>query len=69
MEGFPNIGSIYLLKAGDQNKGLLVTVIQNNINNNTTTLQIIGDCPSRSEKIVVHKYIVYGAKSIPIKEK
>lgn len=50
MKGYPSIGSLYLLPNKECNKTLLWAVIENNSNNNQSTLSVIEQCPEKGTK-------------------
>lgn len=53
MKGYPSIGSLYLLPNKECNKTLLWAVIENNSNNNQSTLSVIEECTEKGIKAKV----------------
>lgn len=59
MDGFPKIGAMYLLREINANKVLVWSVIENNMNDNTSTLMVIEQCLEKGRKIKVDAKWLY----------
>ena len=57
MKGYPHLGTLYLLRIQTSNSNgsnsLVWSVIENNSNNNTSTLMVVEDCSEKGEKATV----------------
>ncbi len=50
MEGYPILGSIYLLQENPTSERLVWLVVENNSNDGTSTLMVIEKCPEFGKK-------------------
>lgn len=53
MEGYPSMGTIYSLREQYGAKRLIWAVIENNLNDKTSTLVVVEDCPENGKKAKV----------------
>ena len=53
MEGFSHIGTLYSLREPKEDKSLLWAVIENNLNDKTSTLSVVEDCSENGKKVKV----------------
>lgn len=54
MQGYANIDTIYYLREEHIRKKLLFEVIENNRNDQTSTLMVTEDCPEKGMKVKVN---------------
>lgn len=59
MEGYARIGTLYFLKEPKGSKNLLWSVIENNSNEETTTLEVVEECPKKGMKVKVNARALY----------
>lgn len=54
MKGYAHIGTLYLLKEPKGDKNLVWAVIENNSNDETSTLVVVEECPKKGMKAKVN---------------
>ncbi len=59
MNGYASIGAIYLLREQNGTKNLLWAVIENNLNDKTSTLSVVEDCSEIGKKVKVDAKWLY----------
>lgn len=64
MKGYAHIGTLYLLKEPNENKNLVCSVIENNWNDKTSTLLVVGECSKKGMKAKVNAKWLYERESI-----
>lgn len=64
MQGYANIGTLYLLPDQNSTKILLWAVIENNLNDKTSTLSVVEDCPEKGMKAKIDAKWLYERESI-----
>lgn len=64
MEGYAIIGALYYLREQYSDRSLLWAVIENNSNDNTSTLVVVEDCPENGKKVKVAAKWLYEREPI-----
>jgi len=64
MDGYASIGAIYFLRERHSSKSLIWAVIENNSNDNTSTLLVVEDCPENGKKVKVDAKWLYEREPI-----
>ena len=59
MKGYASIGTIYSLREQHSDKILIWAVIENNSNDNTSTLVVVEDCPEIGKRVKVDAKWLY----------
>ncbi len=64
MNGYPSIGTTYLLRDPISDKILVWAVIENNLNDQTSTLLVVEACPENGKKAKVDAKKLYEREPI-----
>lgn len=64
MEGYATIGAIYSFRPQHSDKNLMWAVIENNSNDNTSTLLVVEKCPENGRKVKVDAKWLYDQEPI-----
>lgn len=64
MEGYAHIGTLYLLREPKGEKKLVWSVIENNSNDETSTLVVVEECSKKGMKAVVNAKWLYEREPI-----
>lgn len=64
MQGYASIGTIYSLREQHSDKSLIWAVIENNSNDNTSTLLVVEDCPENGKQVKVDAKWLYEREPI-----
>lgn len=64
MQGYACIGTIYSLREQHSDKSLIWAVIENNLNDKTSTLLVVANCPENGKKVKVDAKWLYEREPI-----
>jgi len=64
MEGYARIGTLYLLREPKDDKNLVWSVIENNSNDETSTLVVVEECSKKGKKAKVNAKWLYEREPI-----
>lgn len=59
MKGYSHIGTLYLFRLPKGTKSLLWTVVENNSNDQTSTLEVVEKCPEQGTTVKVDAKWLY----------
>lgn len=64
MQGYATIGTMYSLREQNSDKSLIWAVIENDSNDNTSTLLVVEDCPKKGKQVKVDATWLYEREPI-----
>ena len=59
MQGYANLGTLFLLRHPKTDESLLWVVVENNSNDKTSTITVVGECEERGTKAKVDAKWLY----------
>lgn len=59
MQGYANLGTLYLLRHPKMNESLLWVVVENNSNDKTSTLTVVEECEEKGTKVKIDAKWLY----------